>query len=186
MRLLKFTAIMEVNEVWEFIPGYEGFYQVSNFGNVRSVDRFVNSINGSSRLLKGRLLVKYKNQKGYLSVCLKVNNKQRTKLVHQLVAKTFLNHKANGNKKVVDHINHDKSDNRVENLRVVSQRENLSNRKNKYTSEYTGVSWCKSCNKWVSSIGINGKKKTLGRFENEIDAHLKYQEKLKELKSEKV
>ena len=178
--------LKRIDEKWKDIPGYEGFYQASSLGNIRSVNRFVNSINGSLRLLKGRVLVKHKNQKGYFSVCLKVNNKQRTKLVHQLIAKTFLNHKANGNKKVVDHINHDKSDNRIENLRVVSQRENLSNRKNKYTSEYTGVSWCKSCNKWVSSIWINGKKKTLGRFKNEIDAHFKYQEKLKELKNDKV
>jgi len=175
---------MKVDNVWKDIPNYEGAYQVSDSGEVRSLDRHVNCKNNSKRLLKGRILVKHKNNQGYISVCLKFNNYQKTWNVHQLVAMAFLNHNPNNTNKVVDHINHDKTDNKISNLRVVTQRENLSNRKQKGTSRYTGVSWCKSCQKWVSSININGKKKTLGRFREEYKAHLKYQEKLKEIQNE--
>jgi hypothetical protein len=83
----------------------------------------------------------------------------------------------------IDHINGNKSDNRIENLRYCSKRENVSfnNRKdyNKKTSKYTGVSYYKRTNSWRASIEINKKDFYLGNFKTEYDAHLAYQNKLK-------
>lgn len=85
--------------------------------------------------------------------------------------------------KVVDHINHNKLDNRRCNLRLCNRRQNMWNRKpNKNgTSKYKGVSWYKKSNKWRATISINGTKKTIGYYNNEYDAHLAYEKIAKEL-----
>ena len=72
----------------------------------------------------------------------------------------------------IDHINHNKSDNRICNLRDVP---NLDNQKNKpilarNKSDVTGVSWSKERQKWVAFISVNSKTKNLGRFKNKYDA----------------
>jgi|UniRef100_A0A6C0AN14 hypothetical protein len=75
-------------------------------------------------------------------------------------------------KDVVDHINNNPLDNRKCNLRIVTSKQNSMNKKSSKnsTSEYIGVSWDKTRNKWKTSITINNKEKFLGRFNNEIDA----------------
>lgn len=72
----------------------------------------------------------------------------------------------------VDHINHNRSDNRIQNLRLVSHRENGKNQKKHAhnTSGYAGVSWRKQNKKWHARITVNGKKKHLGYFTNKSDA----------------
>ena len=97
-------------EIWKDIPNYEGYYQVSNLGNVSRV-------NSNSNLKAG-------NTHGYLQVVLCVNKQKKNYKVHQLVAMAFLNHKPCGMKLVVDHINGKKTDNRVENLQVITNRNN--------------------------------------------------------------
>jgi hypothetical protein len=85
-----------------------------------------------------------------------------------LVAMAFLNHKPDGTHKiVVDHINNNKLDNRVVNLQLISQRENLSKDRKDGTSKYVGVCWKKSRNKWQVDIKIDGKRKYLGLFTDE-------------------
>lgn len=102
-------------EVWKDIIGYEGLYQVSNFGNVKSL--------GNNFTRKERLLKLSPQSKGYLTVVLQKNGKRKTTLVHRLVAEYFI---PNLDKKLqVNHINGIKTDNRVENLEWVSHRENL-------------------------------------------------------------
>ena len=87
--------------------------------------------------------------------------------------------------KYVDHINHDKLDNRKSNLRICTRRENNINRKPlsilTKTSLYKGVCWDKSRNKWRANVGYNGKKIHLGRFENELESAKAYDDKAKEL-----
>jgi len=75
-----------------------------------------------------------------------------------------------------DHINHNGLDNRKQNLRPCTFRENQSNRRNQGSSKYVGIYWNKQKGKWQSHISINGKLKTLGYFplDHEYDAHLTY------------
>lgn len=161
-----------MKEVWRDLYDYEN-YQVSNLGNIRN-KKF-------NRILKGGV---YKD--GYKVVCLSKNNKSKTFNVHQLVAISFLDHKPNGYELVVDHINGNKRDNRLDNLRLITHRDNVTNTK-KTTSKYTGVSWVQRDRKWVSSIYLSGFRKHLGNFKSEIRASIAYElallqkDKLKEL-----
>jgi hypothetical protein len=78
----------------------------------------------------------------------------------------------------LDHINGNKKDNRIKNLREVTKSQNQQNNKKQInkTSEFKGVSWCKSRKKWCSYIKLHGKTFNLGRFENETQAAKTYNE----------
>lgn len=102
---------------WKDIPGYEGFYQANCSGGIRSLNYLAHS--GVIKELKTCL-----RKSGYLVVCLGKNGKNKLYKVHQLIAMTFLQHVPDGMNSVIDHINGDKLDNRIENLRIVSQKEN--------------------------------------------------------------
>lgn len=154
-------------EVFKPIPGYEGHYEVSNLGNVISI-----------KFNKKRILKPIHEYGKYLSVHLYKNGKARYSHVHQLVAISFLGHKPCGHKLVVDHINDIKTDNRVENLRIVTQRENAFKTQGKHSSKYKGVYWHIGHNKWHSQITINNKKHNVGYFKDEYEAHLAYQNAL--------
>ncbi len=78
---------------------------------------------------------------------------------------------------VVDHINNDPLNNKLYNLQLITQRENVSKDK-KGTSKYTGGSWSKTANKWTSNIRINGKIKHLGFYIKEKEAAQAYQKEL--------
>jgi hypothetical protein len=157
-------------EQWKHIIGYEGLYQISNLGNVKSI-----------RFDKEKLLLPQINSKGYYFVVLCDKTKRKQIQIHQLVAMAFLNHIPCKMEFVINHINFDKKDNKVSNLEIVTNRENSNRKHLKSTSEYTGVSFEKDRNKWTAQIKINGKRVLLGRFLNEIDASNAYQSKLKEL-----
>jgi len=168
-------------EIWKDIPGYEGLYQVSNLGRVKSLDREVS--NGkSTRLIKQRILKLCNDGKGYKVVNLSKCCKVKTFAIHQLVAVAFLNHKPSGyNGYIVDHINNNKNDNRLVNLQLTTARINTSKDKKNKTSKYTGVCRDKKRNKWRSQITINGKVKKLGYYTDELAASHAYQKALKEL-----
>ena len=81
------------NEIWKDIKGYEGLYQVSNLGNIRSLDRIVydfNSSRKSKRFKKGKLLKVRQTGKLYLSAFLSKNNILKKYFVHRLVAEHFV------------------------------------------------------------------------------------------------
>ena len=163
-------------EIWKDIPQYEGYYQVSNLGRVRGLDRVVSGRWGTHSL-KGKVM-RLSSDGRYLIITLRKLNKKRMFSVHSLVAMAFLGHVPNVRSGlVVDHIDEDKTNNSVNNLQVVTHRVNLSRRGG--SSEYVGVSWHKTKKKWGSSIRIDGKGKHLGYFENEIEASEAYQNYLK-------
>ena len=152
-----------MKEIWKDIPNYEGYYQVSNLGNVKSI-RF----NKEKLLSTGRY-------KGYLYVVLYSKKIRKTIRVHKLVAMAFLNHVPCGLDLVVNHINLNKSDNRLVNLELISARENTNRKHIKTSSRYTGVCYLKSRKKWRSSIGIKKTTTCLGDYKDEKQASEMYE-----------
>ena len=130
---------------------------------------------------------KWKNTKtsiinsGYLKVTLSNESKNTTRTIHQLVAISFLGHDETNLKLVVNHIDFNKQNNHVENLEVVTYRENSNHRPKIHSSDYPGVYWREKTQKWQVAIRINGKKKYLGSFDCEIEASESYQKALREL-----
>ena len=168
------------NEFWKDVIGYEGTYQVSNLGRVKSLPRLMQK-GKNIFTCKEKILKPAVTSSGYAQVILCKSDTKKGVTVHKLVAIAFLNHTPCGMKLVIDHINDDKLDNRLENLQIVTNRENSCKTQGKYSSKYKGVCWNKTANKWRSHIYVNGKIKHLGYFTNEQEASQTYQNKLKEL-----
>ena len=112
------------NEIWKPVKGYEGLYEVSNKGNVRSLDRYVMHGNRCC-LLKGKPKKAYFISTGYLMVDLYKNSQRTHYLIHRLVAEAFIPNPSN--LPCIDHINTIRTDNRVENLRWCTRKENSNN-----------------------------------------------------------
>ena len=162
-------------EIWKDVLGYEGIYQVSDLGNVKSLSRIVKNSRGN-RKIKERILKPYISE--YKSVVLAIDGVNKNIRIHILVAIAFHNHKPCGYDLVVNHKDLNKLNNHKDNLEIVTNRVNCNQKHIIHTSKYTGVSWYKITNKWMSSIRVNGKRKHLGYFKNEIDAHLAYENEL--------
>ena len=109
------------NEEWLDVDGYEGLYQVSNTGKVKTLERKRRDEKKEYRV-REKILSLPLNAYGYPVVSLHKDGVARTVTVHRLVAAAFLPNP--DGKRCVDHINGDRADNRVENLRWVSHREN--------------------------------------------------------------
>lgn len=110
---------------WRSIKGYEGLYEVSNFGLVRSLDREVDgSRNGGVRKIKGVILKPGVKADGYLQVHLSKGNEKGHYYVHRLVIEAFSSN-PNGLPQV-NHIDEDKTNNHIDNLEWVSSKENIN------------------------------------------------------------
>ena len=119
----------KIDEIWMPVQGYEGIYEVSNLGRVRSLTRVVSIYSYLTntmfeRTIESRIKSIHHDKYGYGMVNLKKNGEHRTEKVHRLVAKAFIPNPQN--KPCVDHINGVRDDNRVENLRWCTVKENLN------------------------------------------------------------
>lgn len=122
--------------LWKAVEGFEGYYEVSNDGQVRSLDRWVEFIRKGTvceRFFEGKVLKPKTDKDGYKEVCLKKGSLQVHRRVHRLVAYAFI--EGYEEWKVVDHKNSIKDDNRYENLQWISNTENVI----KYYSEEAGL-----------------------------------------------
>lgn len=124
-----------MTEIYKDIQGYEGLYQISNLGNVKSLNY--------RHTGKEKILSCGNNNKGYFVVNLCKNGKLEQFLVHRLVANAFIQNPEN--KPCVDHINTIRTDNRVSNLRWCTQKENCNNEisKGNYSLTNKGKHWKK-------------------------------------------
>ena len=122
-------------EVWKDIKGYEGYYQISDLGNVKSLERKLLIRDSFYRTVYSKLMGIYDNSYGYNVVVLSIYGKKRTIKIHKLMAIAFLNHNPKSDGMVVNHINHKRNDNKLVNLELVTQRENANKKRKRYTEK---------------------------------------------------
>lgn len=153
-----------MEEVWKDIEGYEGLYQVSNLGNVKSLDRTQIQKRGDlyyNRKYKGQIIKPHLTHKGYCAIGVTKNNKHKNFSVHRLVAKAFIPNPEN--KPEVNHIDGNKQNNMVNNLEWCTRSENLKHaynsklkictKKHRETAKYQ----CKkNFNKKILQYDLNG------------------------------
>lgn len=113
---------MENREIWKPIPGYEGIYEVSSYGNVKSIDRKITNSIGRTRIYKGHPLKVSKDRYGYPVCKLWKHSKGKNFTIHRLVAITFI--KNIDDKPLVNHIDGNKFNNHVSNLEWCTNSEN--------------------------------------------------------------
>ena len=162
-----------MEEIWKDVVGYEGRYLISNTGKLKSI------LKNKEKLINGHI-----DSKGYLHYSLSWKLKNKVVFccyAHQLVAIEFLGHKLCGYNLVVNHKDFNRLNNNVQNLEIITQRENANKKHLKSSSKYTGVYWNKERKKWKVQILINAKRKSLGCFIDEYEAHLAYQNALKNI-----
>lgn len=163
-----------MEEIWKPIPGYEGAYEISNMGRLRSLTRtrIVNNCHGgtSPRTDKGRIFALGNNGNGYAYVSLSENGKKTNYYIHRLVAEAFLE-KPEGENFVVDHLDHDRRNNMADNLEWVTQKENVNrsrhlmhHQRERYRESSTG-------------------EKYIIRYKNGYRVNIKWAKKCKEFKS---
>jgi|DEB0MinimDraft_10_1074344.scaffolds.fasta_scaffold02223_4 hypothetical protein len=158
------TVIGDSVENWKDIEGFEGCYQVSDLGRVRSLDRMVPyKIKGEFRISKGKVLKSCPNSQGYCVNVLTKENVRTTFMTHNLVAHHFLGERPNN--LVIDHLDGNPRNNRADNLEYVSFAENVwrgksgSKRKGK-ASKHRFITYSKNRvgkKKWCAQIRRNGK-----------------------------
>jgi hypothetical protein len=111
-----------MEEIWKDIKGYEGCYQISDQGRVKSLQRIVKHSKGGKKLIKERFLNQHVCKSGYYSVLLSKDGINKRVMNHILVAKTFLQNLEN--KRTVNHIDCNKLNNNVTNLEFLTDSEN--------------------------------------------------------------
>lgn len=148
-------------EDWRPIPGWEGYYEVSNFGRVRSVDRWVDYTDGRRRFIEGQIRRPKPNAKGgHLLVGLNRDNHKTMRCVHALVMFAFVGPRPEG--MGVCHNNGDPTDNRLPNLRYDTKSANMQDSVLHGTNHSTSKTRCKWGHPFDdanTTVGSNGKRR---------------------------
>lgn len=161
-----------MEELFKDIKNYEGLYEVSNKGNVKSLARYRGG-NSSKYFMPEKLLKIKINNHGRPCVNLSKDGIVKSLIVHQLIAIAFLNHTVCGHLLIVDHIDNNPLNNNLENLQIITSRKNTTKDMKKGSSRFIGV--YRDKNKWRSTITINKIKKHLGYFKEEVEAYIAYE-----------
>lgn len=125
-----------VTEIYKDIKGYEGLYQVSNLGNVKSLQRNYTNSRGQKRVIQECVLKTNKKRTGYLEVSLSKDKILKSFLVHRLVAKNFIINDDIINKVDINHIDGDKTNNHINNLEWVTKSDNTKHAYNNNLSNF--------------------------------------------------
>lgn len=176
-----------MNTEWRPISGYEGYYEVSNKGVIRSLDRDIeHAVSGTIRR-RGRIIRLKPHKDGYQVVTLHKEGRRKNRMVHQLVLEAFVGPCPSGQQTC--HNNGDPSDNRVENLRWDTQKENMADKRRHGTDYWFERDHCINGHPWseentrISSRGhrecrecsrakdrrIYARKKALGAHPNTLN-----------------
>ena len=145
-----------MEEIYKDVKGYEGYYQISNYGNIRSLAREVKTSKGGLFPVKEKILKPRMESQGYVMNALQKDGKFKNKKVHHLVWDAF----GDGTEIsypnfIIDHIDQNRANNRIDNLRIVNNRENQFNRKD--SVEFRGAYYRKDSNNYYSKIQYNKK-----------------------------
>lgn len=113
-----------MKEIWKDIHNYEGLYQISNYGRVKSLERKVKNTKSSYRIVKEKILSCNKCSNGYYYIILYKNQNKKTYRIHRLVADAFIPN--NDNLLEVNHIDENKENNNVNNLEWCNHKYNMN------------------------------------------------------------
>ena len=164
--LHEFTQEELDSEVWKDIDGYDYEYQISNLGRFKRVTAY--SKNYTGFITRGAF-----DKFGYLRITVVKNKKSKTLKIHRLVAQYFLGNYSEDLS--VNHKNFNKSDNRIENLEMMTYSENaldfiLKVKKEKSYSNILGVGYHSQLGKWTTRVNKNGKRVSLGTYSTKEEA----------------
>ena len=175
LKIKKLEIEIEINndldyEVFLPIDGYDNYF-ISNFGNIKN--------SKTNKIMK-----QSNHRQGYKRIGLTKNGKQIFFLIHRLVGNAFLENP--DKKQMIDHIDENKANNNVKNLRWATRKENGCNRgkQKNNKSGFKGVAFNKPLNKYQAKIRINDKRKHIGYFETAEEASKAYEAKSKEIHGE--
>ena len=166
----------DINELWKHVPGYDYKYMVSSLGRVKSCQSGI-----------WLMMTPVVSNRCYYQIGLTVSGKRTIHRLHQVVAMAFLNHIPNGKRSIcVDHIDNDPLNNRLDNLQIITHRENTSKDRKHGKDGLTGAA--RSSNKlnpWRSEIMLDGKSIHLGYHKTKEQAAHAYSNRLREYEQSK-
>lgn len=124
MEDIKVGDYVRTDETFKDIIGYEEYYQISNYGTVKSKKRLSSCCYGKQRVLKEKIIYSSPDKCGYLRIMLSKNGDKKRFYIHELVAQAFCNNYKKG--KIIHHIDYDNQNNYYKNLYICDRKEHTT------------------------------------------------------------